>query len=146
ALSVGQAQWCFIYMCAASIVIACILTAEGLWPVWLFSGLEMAVLGAGLYASMHHSRYREIVSVYEDTIEIDAGHGRPERHWEFPRLHTQVQLRLTDARNGPSRLFITRSGHGCELGQCLTDDERQAVAKRLQRLVLAPDLNPETDG
>lgn len=145
-LTVGQAQWFFIYMCALSIVIASVLTLWGLWLIWPFSGLEMAVLGAGLYLSMRRSCYREVVSVSQDKIEIDAGRGHPERHWEFPRLLTQVQLRPEPARNSPSRLFVIRSGHGCEIGRCLTDEERQAVADRLQRLVRTPELAPEKNG
>lgn len=145
-LSVGQAQWFFIYMCVLSIVIACVLTWQGLWVIWLFSGAEMAVLGTALYVSMRHSRYREVVCVYEDTIEIDAGCGHSERHWEFPRLLTQVRLQPEPSRNRPSHLFVTRSGYGCELGRCLTEEEREAVAKRLQGLVRAPELARKADG
>lgn len=145
-LSVGQAQWFFIYMCGLMVIIASILTWHGLWMVWPFSGLEMAVLGAGLYLSVRRSRYREIVSVYRDTIAVDAGQGRIERHWEFPRLLAQVQLRHDQARNEPSHLLVTLSGRGCELGCCLTDEEREAVAKRLRHLVRDPNLNPEDDG
>lgn len=145
-LSVGQAQWFFLYMCALSIVIASILTWQGLWIIWPFSGAEMAVLGIGLYLSMRRSRYREVVCVYEDTIEIDAGRGHSERHWEFPRLLTQVQLYPEPSRNSPSRLFVTRSGRGCELGRCLTDEERQAVARRLKGLVQTPELDPKAHG
>src|SRR5699024_1594945 len=115
-LTVGQAQWFFVYMCALSITIASVLTLWGLWLIWPFSGLEMAILGLGLYLSLRRSRYREVVSVSRDKIEIDAGRGRPERHWEFPRLLTQVQLRPQQARNGVSHLFVIRSGEGCEIG------------------------------
>lgn len=145
-LSIGQAQWFFIYMCALSVIIACILTAQGLWLVWPFSVLEMAVLGAGLQVSMRHSRYREVVSIYDNTIEIDAGHGHSERHWEFPRLRTQIQLQVADARNSPSHLLVTRSGRGCELAQCLTEEERQALARRLKSMVMGADANPQGDG
>jgi len=137
-LSFGFARLVFGYMCAASIVIACILTWQGLWLVWPYVGLEMGMLALGLYASMRNNNYREVVCVYEDTIEVDAGHGQPERHWEFPRLLTQVQLRPGAGRNSPSRLLLTRHGRGCELGRCLTDEERGEVADRLKGWVQAP--------
>lgn len=145
-LTVGQAQWFFIYMCAVSMAIAVVLTVQGLWPVWLFFGVEMAVLGAGLQLSMRRSRYREIVSVSENRIEIDAGRGRAERHWEFPRLLTQIRLQPAPVRNRPSQLLVTRSGQGCEIGSCLTDAERQTLARRLRELVTRPELKPEQRG
>lgn len=144
-LTVAQARWFFVGLCGLSIIIASILTWQGLWVVWLFVGLYMGMFAFCLYLSIRNNGYREIVSVYEDTIEVDAGRGQPERHWEFPRLLTQIQLRTGVYRNSPSRLLVTRYGRGCELGRCLTDDERAEVATRLRRWVRAPSLNKVED-
>lgn len=145
-LSVAQAKRFFAAACVLSIIIASVVTWRGLWPVWLFVGLEMGVFGLSLYLALRDNRYREVVSVYDDVIEVDAGRGRPERHWEFPRLLTQVQLRAGVGRNSPSRLLVTRYGRGCELGRCLTDEERAAVAARIKQWVQTPVLGPPTDG
>ncbi|HLQ85911.1 MAG TPA: DUF2244 domain-containing protein [Salinisphaeraceae bacterium] len=142
-LSVAYAQWFFVVMCAFGIIIGGILTWRGLWLVWPFVGLELGLLALGLYLSMRNNNYREVVSVYEDVIEVDAGRGRPERHWEFPRLLTQVQLEPGQARNSPTRLLVTRYGKGCELGRCLTDEEREDVAARLRSWVRTPELVSE---
>lgn len=139
-LSVAQAQWFFVGMCAVSFGIAGLMTVVGLWLVWPFAGLEMAALGAGLYVSLRDNGYREVVSVYDDRIEVEAGLNEPERRWEFPRLLTQVRLSPGVYRNSPSRLLMTRSGHGCELGRCLTDEERLEVAEKLKAWVTTPRL------
>ena len=139
-LSVAQAQWFFVGMCVVSFGIAGLMTVVGLWLVWPFAGLEMAALGAGLYVSLRDNGYREVVSVYDDRIEVEAGLNEPERRWEFPRLLTQVRLSPGVYRNSPSRLLMTRSGHGCELGRCLTDEERLEVAEKLKAGVTTPRL------
>ena len=139
-ISVAQAQWFFVGMCAVSFGIAGLMTVVGLWLVWPFAGLEMAALGAGLYVSLRDNGYREVVSVYDDRIEVEAGLNEPERRWEFPRLLTQVRLSPGVYRNSPSRLLMTRSGHGCELGRCLTDEERLDVAEKLKAWVTTPRL------
>ena len=139
-ISVAQAQWFFVGMCAVSFGIAGLMTVVGLWLVWPFAGLEMAALGAGLYVSLRDNGYREVVSVYDDRIEVEAGLNEPERRWEFPRLLTQVRLSPGVYRNSPSRLLMTRSGHGCELGRCLTDEERLEVAEKLKAWVTTPRL------
>lgn len=136
-----QAQWFFVGMCAVSFGIAGLMTVWGLWLVWPFAGLEMAALGAGLYASLRDNGYREVVSVYDDRIEVEAGLNEPQRRWEFPRLLTQVRLRPGENRNSPSRLLLTRHGHGCELGRCLTEEERAEVADRLKAWVTATELS-----
>lgn len=141
-LSVAQAQQFFAGVCLLSMIIASIVAWQGLWPVWLFVVLVMGVFGLSLYMSMRNNDYREVICVYEDMIEVDAGRGRAERHWEFPRLLTQVQLRTDAGRNSPSRLLVTRHGSGCELGRCLTDEERAEVAVRIKKWVRAPELGP----
>jgi len=137
-LTVAQAQWFLIGMCTVSFGIAGAMTMLGLWLVWPFAGLEMAALGAGLYVSVRDNGYREVVSVYDDRIEVEAGLNEAERRWEFPRLLTQVRLSPGVYRNSPSRLLVTRHGHGCELGRCLTDEERLEVAEKLKAWVTAP--------
>lgn len=144
-LSSGQAQWFFAGMCGLSIVIASILTWQGLWLIWPFAGLEMGMLAVGLYTSLRNNGYREVVSVYEDRLEVDAGRGMPQRHWEFPRLLTQVRLRPGEGVNSPSHLLVTRYGRGCELGRCLTDEERAQVAERLADWVRRPVLTARLD-
>jgi len=139
-LTAAQAQWFFLGMCAVSFTIAGFMTILGLWLIWPFAGLEMAALGAGLYVSLRDNGYREVVSVYDDRIEVEAGLNEPQRRWEFPRLLTQVRLSPGVYRNSPSRLLMTRHGHGCELGRCLTDEERSEVADRLKAWVTAPRL------
>ena len=139
-MTVAQAQWFFLGMCVVSFGVAGVMTVWGLWLIWPFAGLEMAALGAGLYASLRDNGYREVISVYPDRIEVEAGRNEPQRRWEFPRLLTQVRLSPGVNRNSPSRLLLTRHGHGCELGRCLTDEERAEVAERLKSWVTATEL------
>lgn len=145
-LSVAQAQWFFIGMCGVSFGIAGVLTWWGLWLVWPFAGAEMVALAAGLFSSMRDNGYREVISVFEDTIEVEAGHRGPRQHWEFPRLLTQVRLCPGLHHHSPTRLLMIRHGHGCELGRCLTDTERAEVAVRLKRWLCAPELRDIADG
>ena len=80
------------------------------------------------------------VGAKQHRIEVEAGRCEPQRCWEFPRLLTQVRLSPGGNRNSPNRLLLTRHGHGCELGRCLTDEERAEVAERLKSWVTATEL------
>lgn len=140
-LSPVQARWFFIGMCAVSFTIAGLMAVVGLWLIWPFVGMDMAALGAALYFCLRGNGYREVVSVYEDRIEVDAGLNEPERRWEFPRLLTQVRLSRGPYLHSPVRLLVTRHGYGCELGRCLTDEQRIEVARRLKSWITAPVLD-----
>lgn len=140
-LTVAQAQWFFLGMCVVSFGIAGFMTVFGLWLIWPFAGLEMAALAGGLFVSLRDNGYREVISISEHRIEVEAGRNEPERRWEFPRLLTQVRLSPGVYRNSPTRLLLTRHGRGCELGRCLTEEERAKVAERLKGWVTAPQLS-----
>lgn len=122
-------------MCTVSFGIAGVFAWLGYWMVLPFAGLEMLALAAGLWWSVRDNAYREVVSVTEDRVRVEAGWGRPARRWEFRRAWLQVRLQAGVDRNRPTRLLITSSGRGCELGRCLTDEEREEVAERLRRWV-----------
>lgn len=122
-------------MCAVSFGIAGAFALLGYWMVLPFAGLEMLALAAGLWWSMRDNAYREVVSVTGDQVRVEAGWGRPARRWEFQRQWLQVRLQAAERRNRPTRLLIVSSGSGCELGRCLTDEEREEVAERLRRWI-----------
>lgn len=126
-------------MCVVSFGIAALLAWQGFWVVLPFAGLEMLALAGGLWWSLRGNRYREVVSVYGDRVCVEAGRARPERRWEFQRAWVQVRLQPGAGRNSPNRLLVTSGGWGCELGRCLTDEEREEVAERLRRWV-RPDV------
>lgn len=126
-------------MCTVSFGIAGLFTWMGYWVVLPFAGLEMLALAAGLWWSVRDNAYREVVSVDGERVRVEAGRGSPQRRWEFQRAWLQVRLQPGEHRNGPTRLLVTSSGRGCELGRCLTDEEREEVAERLRRWV-----RPET--
>lgn len=114
----------------------------GFWPVLPFAGLELGLLGWALHHSMQRSRYREVVSLTEDTVRIEfgeAGTGARSK-LEMPRYWTRVVLEwVGQGRIKTSRLVLTCSGNRVVIGQFLTDEERKALAARLQwSLRLAP--------
>lgn len=134
-------QWAIafmVFMCVVSFGIAGVLAWFGYWMILPFSGLEMAALGTGLWWSMRDNVYREVVSVDFDRVRVETGRYVPENTWEFQRAWTQVRLDRSSHMNSHPRLWIGSHGRGCILGGCLTDEEREAVARRLRQWVREP--------
>lgn len=131
-LSRRQALAFMGWMCVVSFGIAGLWAWQGYWMILPFAGLEMAALAGGLYWSMRHNGYREVIEVGGERITIEAGHHAPERRWSYQRAWTQVRLLEGPYRNSPTRLMLGSHGQYCVLGQCLSNAERSAVAERLR--------------
>lgn len=135
----------FGLLCGVSFTIAGALAALGLWPVFPFAGLEMAVLGWALTASLRRRHYSQTILVSEERIAVETRFRKQHEQVEFSRHWAQVKLRGADTHLHPSRLTIESHGRSYEVGSFLTEEERRALAKRLMRLVGRVNESPSLD-
>ena len=108
---------------------------SGYWMVLPFSLLEFAALAAALAVSMRLNGYREVIAFEGDDLIIEKGLNRPESRFVVKRAWARVGLELGHYRTSPKRLWVTASGRRCEIGRCLTDEEREELAERLRAFV-----------
>lgn len=144
-LTPRQAAAFFASLCIVSFTIAGFFVAKGMWPVLPFAGLEMALLGWALRASLKRRGYTQTIIVTGSDIEIVTRDGRGEHSVAFPRHWARVRLSTTQGWR-PGRLVIESHGRACEIGALLTDEERSALYGRLRRLVGAVDESPPLGG
>jgi uncharacterized membrane protein len=134
-LSVRGALLFFGSLCFVSFAIAGMLALQGFWPVLPFAGLEMALLGWALKASLGRRFHRQTITVTDSDVSVESRDRAYCAQVVFPRHWAQVKLRRPASRLHPSRLTIESHGRQCELGSFLTEEERRGLALRLQRLV-----------
>lgn len=128
----------FASIATLSLTVALLCVALGYWPVLPFAGLELALLGWALHASLRRRHWAQVVTISELEVTIATnvrGHAdvAPERvvfprHWASVRLCGSVGWH-------PSRLLVESHGRSCEVGSFLTEEERRAVYRRLRLLV-----------
>jgi uncharacterized membrane protein len=130
---------------AAALLLALVFTLGwGMWPVLVFALLELFGLALCLLALRRMSRYREVIRIEGDRVRLERGYGRPEIVVEFTRYWTRtVRTALPGGGGERTRLWLTEKQRGCEIGACLSEEERGALARRLTVLlgptVYAPD-------
>lgn len=107
----------------------------GYWVILPLCGLELVALLIGLYISSHSLLAREVVTVDQDFITIEAGRRRVERRFELRRHWARVALESGRGKAHPQRLIVRSHGRAVELGRFLTEDEREAAAARLRDLI-----------
>lgn len=107
----------------------------GYWVILPLCGLELGALLLGLYWCNHALLAREVVTIDDELITIEAGRRRIERRFELPRHWAQVALLPGRGQAHSRRLILRSHGRAVELGRFLTDDERDEAATRLRDLL-----------
>lgn len=117
---------------AVTLVLAVSLTLkDGYWPVLAWAVVELVFLAFCQYGCWRQGSYGECVTVDGEHITVDKGISRHCEHREFNRYWSQVVVQEPRARLHPKRLFIRSHGQLCEIGRCLTEEERNSLAYRL---------------
>ena len=118
----------FFALCLASVGLYCYVL--GAWLVVPFAGLELLVIGLGLYLQCLSSHQREIIQIDENTLCLTDCKGR--QLASFPRAWLKV-VQTQDPKGWyPSRLFIGSHGRYVEIGKNLVESERSSLADNLR--------------
>ncbi len=126
----------FLFVCSGCLGLALFFTLRGFWPVLPFAGLEMLGLGLGLKLSLDRRHQLQTILITENEVRVEYRRkGRSDVPVVFPRHWARVTILRSYAPSRPSRLLIEASGRSCEVGQFLTEGERQGVARQLGRLI-----------
>ena len=121
--------------CVVSFGVGGLMASLGFWPVLPFAGLEMLLLGWALKSSLSRRHCSQTITVTDTDVSVESRDRATYVQVVFPRHWAQVKLRRPVSRLHPSRLTIDSHGRCCELGSFLTEEERQGLAARLQRLI-----------
>lgn len=123
----------FAGLCMVTLALVIPLVAMGFWLVLPFAGLELLVVGIGLYCVICRCHECEVICVAADSIRIERGRRRPEQRWVLPRTWAQVVLNGCSRQWYPSRLLIRAHGRTVEVGRFLVEEERRQLAQDLTR-------------
>lgn len=129
------AIWFFVGISTICLSIAIACASLGLWPVLPFAGAELTVLGVALSLSLRASRRRELIHIDDERVIVEQQPDRKGRRWEFSRPWVRVDLEPSALRHHPSRLLFRERERVCEVGRCLTNEERATLSARLRDIL-----------
>ena len=104
---------------------------QGLWLILPFAGLEIIALTMGLYICCLRNRQQEVITIDEDKFLVEKGEKNPTEAWEFDRAWVNLELQQSKYQGHPSKLMVRSKGQETEIGECLTNNERQNLAETL---------------
>lgn len=127
-----------VVLASLGLVMATIATGfalMGLWLVLPFAGLELLAVAVALYLTCRRLANSEVISLSPAAIRVESGYRYPESSHRVTRDWVRIDLYDRDASAQRSRLYIRSQGQAIEVGACLTDEEREKLARELRRLL-----------
>lgn len=121
----------YLIIAATTLSIGALFFWQGLTLILPFSGLEVLLLGAGLYITAWRGGLREVILFTDDMILVERGHHGPEEVHRFQRAWAKIVLERSWNSWYPSRLLLRSHGQQIEIGRFLNEQERQGLARLL---------------
>jgi len=120
-------------------LIAILFTAKGAWLVLPFAGLEILALGTCLYICACRNAKCEVINIGENYVRVEKGRRQPGTQFQFQRAWARVRLNKSSVAWYPSRLTVCSMGREIEIGKCLIEEDREALARELQQKIITRD-------
>lgn len=130
-LSWNQTKLVFLFLALCLTAIACYFLSLGAWLVVPFAGLELLVIGLGLYLQCRHAHQQQVIQIGVNNISISDGRKRAQQA-RFPRAWLKIVQTRDPHGWYPSRLFIGSHGKFIEIGKYLIESERNKLANNLR--------------
>ncbi len=128
-----QTQAFYACICFTTLLVAGAFASVGFWPVLPFAGFELGLLGACLWLVARRTQQQEVIDVNDDEVRVQKGRRVPQETFQCPRAWARAQVVPPPIRSHPSTLVLASHGREVAIGQFLCEDERHALALRLQR-------------
>lgn len=125
----------FSIISSVSLLIAVGFSLVGAWPILPFAGIELLVLYVALKMSHRSCSTKEVIEIDDHYVRVEVGCESPCQVCAFKRPWTRVWVIPSQVKNHPDRLFLRYAGKQVEVGKCLSNEERRALAKRLEQLI-----------
>ena len=136
--SISWRELLFFYglTCVLALAVGLFFAFQGLWLVLPFSGLEMLVLGIGLYFTSRQVYRREVITLDPECTRIEKGVQSVDQIWEFKTAWVRVLDECREGRGDRRTLAIGVSGESVEVGSFLADWEKDALAFQLKDCII----------
>lgn len=132
----SELLWFYLLTCLVALLIGLFFTLQGLWLILPFSGLEMLVLGIGLYLTSRKANRREVITLGPEHTRIEKGVQRIDQSWEFRTPWIKVDEQHADDRSPRRKLIISMYGESVEVGDFLANSEKEELAFQLKDCII----------
>ncbi len=129
---------------AVSLTMAAVFSARGFWMILPFTVLEISVLTACLYYCVRRTHTTEVLRLNRDALIFERGIRRPVLHLELERYFTRFFVRPAHHPWYKKRIELKCRDRALEVGEFLSDDEKDELVRDLRQIIHRLDSLPPT--
>lgn len=122
-----------ILVAAPSLSASAFFAFQGLWVPLPLAGIELAALAACTVVVRRRLSTKVAVELGPEEVRVERFGPRGNARWSFQSAWAKIRLVRTGRRWYPQRLMIGAHGREVEVGEFLTDTEREKAARALRR-------------
>jgi len=124
-------------MFCVNMVIALAWAAMGAWMVLPFAGLEIFLVGLGMYYVSWKLSFKEIITIEAESFILQKGVYFPQQQWNWQRRDIALVKQPSKYRMSAPTLFLKHLGQTIEIGSALNKTEKKELREHLTRLGLS---------
>ncbi|MFT4634589.1 MAG: putative membrane protein [Arenicella sp.] len=124
------------FMFCVNMAIALGWAAMGAWMILPFAGLEIALVGLGMYYVSWKLSFKEIIIIEGDSLILQKGIYMPKQQWQWQLGSTTLIKQPSRYRMSAPALFLKHLNQTVEIGSALNRNEKKELREHLIRLGL----------
>lgn len=125
-----------------SLTMAIAFTVSGFWVILPFTVLEISVLAACLYYCVRRTHVIEVLRLNREALIFERGIRGPDLHLELERYFTRFFVRPARHPWYRKRIELKCRDRALEVGQFLSDDEKDELIRYLRSIISRLDSLP----
>jgi len=106
----------------------------GAWLVLPFAGLEVFLVGVGMYYVSWKLSFKQVITVEQESLILQKGVYFPKQEWRWPRNEVTLVKVPSNYRMSPPTLYLKYSNECIEIGDFLNRDDKKKLREFITKL------------
>lgn len=106
----------------------------GAWMILPFAGLEIFLVGIGMYYVCWKLNFRETIAIEHESLHLQKGVYYPAQEWRWQKSNTALLKQPGNYRQSAPALFLKHLNETVEIGSFLNKAEKARLREYLTNL------------
>ena len=120
-----------------SMIIGISFAAIGAWLILPFAGLEISLVGCGMYYVCWKLNFKHIITIEAQSLILQKGVYFPKQEWQWQLAQTNLIKQPSQYRMSAPTLFLKHLNEKVEIGDFLNRKEKKELREQLSKLGLS---------
>lgn len=120
-------RWILLVLFLVNMSIGIGFAMMGGWLILPFAGIEVALVGAGMYYVCWKLNFKHIVTVEAESLVLQKGVYFPKQEWHWQKSNTQLLRVPSHYRLSAPTLYLKHLNEVVEIAEFINRDEKKEI-------------------